>query len=354
MKVKTEDLKAAFAVVDNVAVNPVLETSQFVRIRQDGPRLSLALTGSMWSESSLQGATTGGKWAEFADRRLVKAFLSSCSSKEVDVFFKPKEKLTLKGDQRLEVASHATVPGYESWSPKAPFALSAEQRSILAAAVRYLPLGTAGTENMNGVWFGRDMVVATDSMSMLGFYGVPSKTAYVVPAETAVFLSANDAKVSVDEDGVGAAITNYGYVYQPRSTQLDAYPHAAAREQLDEGLKARPMLSLAADELLGVLRIASQFMFDKGESCRIEMQGKDMLVTVDMAAGKFQRAVKVSGSLPMPVDVAAKRIMPWLEHAGTNAVEYAHLTSMGPHKIDCSMLRFTDGKRKNVMLVSDL
>ncbi len=346
MKVKTEDLKAAFATVDNVAVNPVLETSQFVRIRQDGNKLSLALTGSLWSEASLPGVTTGGKWTEYADRRLVKAFLSSCSSKEVDVFFKPKEKLTFKADQRLEIASHAAVPGYESWEPKSPFALTTEQKSVLVTAVKYLPINMAGTENMNGVWFGKDVTIATDSISMLGFYGVPSKSDFVLPADAAMFLSANDAKVSVDDDGVGAVMSS-GYVYQARSTQLDAYPHAAARAQLDAGLKVKPMLSLAASDLLNVLRIASQFMFDKGESCRIEMQGKDLLVTVDMAAGKFQRTVKVAGALAMPVDVAAKRIMPWLEYAGSTHVEYAKLTN-------CSMLRFTDGKRRNVLLVADV
>lgn len=347
MKVKLEELRAAFAVIDNVAVNPVLETSQFVRIRQDGARLMLALTGSLWSEASLTGATTGGKWTEYADRRLLKAFLSSCSAKEVDVFFKPKEKLTFKADQRLEVASHASVPGYESWAPSAPFALTAEQRVTLAVAIKYMPLNMAGTENMNGVWFGKDLVIATDSISMLGFYGLASKTAYVVPAETAAFLSANDAKVSVDDNGVGAAITDFGYVYQPRSTQLDAYPHAAARDQLDAGMKAKAMLSLAAGDLLGVLRIASGFIFDKSEACRIEMQGKDLLVTVDMAAGKFQRTVKVAGALPMPVDLSAKRVIPWLEHAGDKNVEYAKLAN-------CSMLRFTDGKRRSVLLVADM
>jgi hypothetical protein len=347
VNIKVEDLKAAFAVIDNVAVNPVLESSQFVRIRQDGDKLTLALTGSLWSEATVKGVTTGGKWIEYADRRLLKAFMSSCSSKEVDVFLKPKEKLTFKADQRLEVASHAPVQGYESWAPKAPFALTTEQRSVLAAAVKYLPLNMAGTENMSGVWFGKDCIIATDSISMIGFYGLASKDVYVVPAETAVFLSANDAKVSVDDDGVGAAITNYGYVYQPRSTQLDAYPHAAARAQLDAGLKAKPMMSLAADDLLGVLRIASGFIFDKNESCRIEMAGKDLLVTVDMAAGKFQRTVKVAGALPMPVDIAVKRIMPWLEYADDKHVEYAKLAN-------CSMLRFSDGKRRNVLLVADV
>lgn len=347
MKVKTEELKAAFSVVDNVAVNPVLETSQFVRVRQDGNKLSLALTGSLWSEASLTGVTTGGKWTEYADRRLLKAFLTSCSSKEVDVLLKPKEKLTFKADQRLEVASHAPVLGYESWIPKAAFDLTDEQKLILATAVKYLPQNMAGTENMNGVWFGKDSVVSTDSISMLGFYGVASKDVYVVPAETAVFLSANDAKVSVDDNGVGAAITNYGYVYQPRSTQLDSYPHVAACTRLDAGLKTKPMMSLAADELLDVLRIASGFIFDKNEACRIEMQGKDMLVTIDMAAGKFQRTVKVSGALPMPVDLALKRVIPWLEYAGALHVEYAKMTN-------CSMLRFTDKKRRNVLLVADV
>ncbi len=346
MKIKTDELRNAFALIDNVAVNPVLEQSQMVRVRQDGDKLTLALTGSMWAEATVKGVTTGGKWTEWADRRLLKAFMSSCSSKDVDVFLKPKEKLTFKADQRLEVASHAPVPGYESWVPKAAAALAPEVRAILSTAVKYLPLNMAGTENMNGVWLGRDCVIATDSISMLGFYGVVNKSDTIIPADAAVFLAANDAKVSVDADGVAAVLPG-GWVYQPRSTQLDSYPHAAARAQLDAGLKAKPSITLAANELLDVLRIASGFIFDKSESCRIEMQAKDLLVTVDMAAGKFQRTVKVDGALPMPVDVSVKRVMPWLEFAGTARVEYAKMPN-------CSMLRFADGKRRNVLLVADV
>lgn len=346
MKVKAEELKAAFAVIDNVAVNSVLEQSQFIRIRQDGERLTLALTGSLWSEAVVKGATTGGKWTEFADRRLLRAFMSSCSAKEVDIFFKPKEKLTFKADQKLEVASHAPVPGYEAWKQMPATELFSEDRASLTAAVKYLPQNMAGTENMNGVWFGREHIIATDSISMLGFYGASNKSEFVMPAEAALFLAANDAKVAIDADGVGAVLPT-GYVYQPRSTQLDSYPHAAAKAQLDAGLKAKPSITLAADELLDVLRIACGFIFDKSEACRIEMQGKDLLVTVDMAAGKFQRTVKVAGSLPMPVDIAAKRIMPWLEFAKSAQVEYAKMQN-------CSMLRFADKKKRNVLLVADV
>ena len=346
MKIKVEELRTAFGVVDNVALNPVLESSAYVRVHQDGARLSFALTGSLWSEASLQGTSQGGKWTEYVDRRLLKAFLASCSATEVDVFFRPKEKLTFKADQRLEVAPHAVVQGYESWAPKTSFDLTADQKSLLATAVKYLPQNVGGTENMNGVWFGSGIAIATDSISMLGFYGAPVKENFIVPAETAVFLSAHDAKVSVDEDGVGASLAS-GYVYQPRSSQLDTFPHEAAKAQLDAGLKAKSSMTLSASELLGTLNIAVQFVFDKAEACRIETKDGRLLVTVDMATGVFQRAVKATGTLSLPVDLALKRVIPWLEYAGSSQIEYSKMAN-------CSCFRFTDKKRRNVLLVADV
>ena len=355
MKIKTEELRAAFTAVDNIAVNPVLESSQYVRVRQEGDKLTLALTGSSWSEASVKGATGGGKWTEYADRRMMKAFMASCSGPEVEVLYKPKEKLTFKAGQRLEVASHAPVPGYESWLPKAAAALSAEHRSALTAAVKYLPLNMAGAENMAGVWFGKDMMIATDSISLLGFYGLASKAEYVMPADVAMLASSSDAKVAADKDGAAAVLPG-GYVYQPRSAQLDSYPHAASKAMLDVALKSKAQVTLAAPELLDALRIASQFIFDKNEAACIESASSGgLLITVTMATGVFQRTVKASGRLDAPVDVAVKRIMPWLEFAGSAQVEYAHMElQVAGGAQTCSTFKFTDGGRINVLLTSDI
>ncbi len=66
MKIRLEDLKAAFAVVDAVAATPVAESSQFVRLDNDGVSLKLTMTGLLWAESKVPMIDAKGKWRDKA------------------------------------------------------------------------------------------------------------------------------------------------------------------------------------------------------------------------------------------------------------------------------------------------
>ena len=105
MKLSTEDFRTAFKLIDAVPISPVLESSQYARIRQDGNTLSMTLTGALWAEATATGVSQGGKATAYVDRRLVKTFLGTASDADTEVLF-AKDKLTMKSGQRLELCTH--------------------------------------------------------------------------------------------------------------------------------------------------------------------------------------------------------------------------------------------------------
>src|SRR5215469_13000305 len=161
MIVKTDELRAAFKIVDNVPINLALESSQYLKIRQEGNKITLSMTGALQAEASISGQSQGGKWTAYVDRKTFRSFMSTASEPEVELFY--KDKLTMKSGQRLELALHATVTGYESWSPKSAFDLEDDQTAFIRMAVKYLP-NIAGTEECEAVYFDKDRIIVTDKI----------------------------------------------------------------------------------------------------------------------------------------------------------------------------------------------
>ena len=349
MKVQKEDFQEAFKMCDAVQASPVLETSQFIRLKQNGKELSLSLTGSLWAESKVSASEGTGKWTAWIDRRALKAFLNTAIGVEVELFY--KDKLILKSGQRLEVALRSAISGYETWTPTTTFDLTDDQKAVLKTAVKYLP-NAAGAENLEAVYFGSDIIV-TDSLFMLGVMESSVKNAFFLPSEVARFLTANGGSLAVDKNGIGVSLGS-GFVYQPLSSKLKNYPVDKCKAALQEGLDTIAVARVRASELLSALSVASQFLIDKLESATAVFKGSSIILTVDLSASKFQRIVPtlVTGaSLDAPVSWPLRKIIPWFEYAVSVKddieIEFAKTSN-------ASAFRFEDGPRKNVFLSADV
>lgn len=350
MKVKTDELRAALKIIDNVPMNLVLESSQFVKLHQEASKLTLSMTGALQAEASITGQSQGGKWTAYVDRKTFKSFISTASDPDIELFY--KDKLTMKSGQRLELALHAAITGYESWSPKSSFDLEDDQKSFLRMAVKYLP-NIAGTENCEAIWFDKERIIVTDKIFMIEVTGSLVKNNFLLPPDVARFLSSTPEKIAIDKTGVGAALSN-GFIYQAKSSQLDTYPIDTIRSVLIDGAKSPTMFKVKADEFSSALKIAIQFIPDKSEGVTIQSKDQSILMTVDSNSSKFQRTVKstVSGNLQTPVSIPARKLCHWLDYAGPHELEYARISTAKISNV--SVFRFTDKTRKNILIVADL
>lgn len=347
MKVKTDELRSAFKVTDCVPISEVLESSQYLKIRQDGDKLILSMTGIVQTEASVKGQSQGGKWTAYIDRKIFKTFISTASEPETELFY--KDKLTLKSGQRLELALHSQISGYESWAPKSSFDLTDEQRSFLKMAAKYLPT-TAGTESCEAVCFDKDRILVTDTIYMIEIKGSIVKTNFKMPPEIVKFLNGTSEKVVVERTGVGLALSN-GFLYQSLSSNLDNYPFDACVNVLTIGSKATTILKFKADEFAEALKIACQFTPDKTSAVAIETKDKSIIMTTVTNTGKFQRSVKATGTLTDSVNLRAHKLIPWLEYATDNEIEYSRIDL---NKASASVFTFTNNKCENTLVIADL
>lgn len=353
MKAKLEDLRSAFALVDAVPSIAVSESGQFVRLVAHKKALKLALCGTLWAEA--QAATDATEdWSAYVDRRLLKPFLATAAGDVVEIANAKDGGLVLRAGQRLEVAPHAEIAGYEQWTPKSALEPSDTVLAALRTAARYLP-NVAGSEHVDAVWFGKGYgVVATDTLLMTAMLdGAVVEAEYFVPAAVAAALAtAPGAKLAAEKTGMGAVFPN-GYVYQSYSADLDRYPKAKCRDAIDAAAKAPLQFTVPAAELASAVSVAAQFLFDGGESARLSMaKSGNLLLAVDTSAGKFQRTLiakqsKLKDALQWPI----KRILPWLE-----AMEAAQPGCV----VECarmenaSVLRLAHNKQRYILLFADM
>jgi len=343
MKISIEEARAALAVCSNVAVSPSAESSQYVRLRVNKSELTMTLTGLIWAEARVTG-NEGGVWTAFAERRAFKAFLDTATGKDLELFY--KDKLVLRSGQRLEVAPHTPITGYESWVPKSVISLTAEHKIALKTAVKYLP-DMAGSDHVNAIWFSKELgVVSTDTLFMMRVGG-PVTSDFFLPASVASVL-ANDGQVGVDTSGIGAVLNN-GVVYEPLVADLDKYPKDGCVKMLTAGGKVKPLATVKACDLLEVLRTASMFLLDNNAVVTMETTKGRLSATVNLTTGKFQRTIAVIGAGPGldgPTNWLAKKIIPWLEYVvfanAAAEVKIAKIPGAGVLRADASTLVFSD------------
>lgn len=309
MKVKLDEIKSAFDLVNVVPAELITESSQFVRITQRKRILTLALTGTIRAEAHAS-SDVDGDWVAYADRRAMAAFMATASGTDVDVVATDK-KLTLRAGQRLEVAAHAEVPGYESWTPGKAEAMADWVPTALLAA-KYLP-ATPGAEHVGAVALLQGVgVVATDTLFVMADQTAKPKRDIMIPSSLMGALSAESA-IS-EANGATGLVTKIGWVCQPVSVDLERFPRARLCEIIDQAKKAKTQVRVAAAELHAAVSTASQFLFDKAEAIDV-VPGKTesaIAVSVDTGTGAFTKALRVNGALKSSMVWSAKRLLPWL------------------------------------------
>jgi hypothetical protein len=350
MKVSAKDLRAAFDVCDAVEAES-LDSSLFVRINQNAKELSLTLTGDLWAEGRATGSEGNGKWTAYVDRNLLKAFLATAiPSGEVTLLLKD-DKLTLKSGNKLELALHDAINGYESWKPTNKYDVSAELQRIIDTSTNYLSV-VAGTENVDAINVQTDCVVVTNTTYLLGFLGRSFPTNVLLPPKIAAFLAKNGGKLAADKNGVGVA-TDHGCVYLPISSKLAKYPLDGCKKRLAESAKQPTSIIVSAQGLLTVVEYASQFLkVNKSDTGVVISQDKGLLLTIPLDTGVFQRTIPATIKTALPeVQWAVKKSIPWLKLAvATDSemkVEIARIKG-------ALVFRFNHQKKQYLFLSADM
>jgi hypothetical protein len=349
MKLKTDEVRATFAMVDAVPAMPAVESSQFVRMAHQGKVLTLSLSGMLWAQASLKTGDDG-KWQFFADRRVLKAFLATAKGTEIDFACKGTQ-LVLKAGQTLDIPSHADVAGYERWTSARTFTLPDEWLAALETLVRYCP-NIPGMEHVDAVSFEKGWgAVSTDTMVMAAVLDDKAVWTLLMPSGVAGLIKQfPGAKLCADKTGFGV-VTGAGWVYQPMNDSLKKFPMAKIKQTVEDAAKVKPVATMLVSDLSAALTDAVAFLLDANESAQVTV-GKDaLLVTVDVHGGKFQRTVKATGSgTQAAVRWPVKQLQAWLAYLSSvkSDAEIGYAKEPGMNILLCKL-----GERQTVLVFAD-
>ena len=312
MKIKLEELRAAFAVLDAVSASPAFESSLFVRFHNEKGKLSLSMTGTLWSHMALKGE---GTWEWFVERRLLKAFLKTASG-DVDLELKDKY-LLLRAGQQLKVPAHVAIGGYESaWKPKSEFDLTDDHRKLLPTMSRYRT-DLAGMEYVNAIRFAPGFgVLGTDTIFIALEQDSTLKGDLLMPPEIAeLALNYPQAKIGFDGSGVGLVFPN-GFVYQPLNDELSRYPLEKIKGVASGMMKSKPQATLLVDDLHSSLSAMKEFLLEQSvDKANVTPDKGRVVLSIIVGGSKIQRGVPLqSGAVTGNPGWVIERMLPWLSH----------------------------------------
>jgi hypothetical protein len=343
MKIKLEEVRKAFSILDAVTATPAFDSSTFVRFRCEKNKLTLAMTGTLWVAFTLKGE---GTWEWFVERRLLKAFLKTAVG-DVDIEMKDKF-LLLRAGQQLKIPQHAAISGYETWVPKTEFALTDAHRALLPTLVKYCS-NLAGMEYVNAIRFAPGFgVLGTDTIFIAMEHDLKAKEDLILPPEIAALALSNPtAKLCFDNNGAGLDFGN-GFVYQPFNDELKRYPLDKLKEVALEVFKSKPSATLMAAELHETLSAMKEFLLEQSaDKAAITPDTNRLVLSIVVNGSKIQRAVALkSGVVEGKPSWVIERLLPWLGYVKQldpdAELEYIALRDMSAFRYQNSMIVFAN------------
>ena len=362
MKLKLEDLRAAFAIVDTVAPNPAAEASQFIRLSVGGGNLTLSLSGILWSSASLP-LPEKLEWEFYADRRVLKSWLSTARKDEIDIACKDG-KLSMRCGQSLDIPTHDLVAGYEQWQAGKTFSFPEEWQSILDSLRNYCPAPGTGMEHVECCWFQKDWGAMATDLNVVAVVldektpwtlMLPTAMAGVIKQFPAAKLCADTHKVDHPFTGKPEAVYGFGavvpggWIYQVLDDALKRYPSTGIKDRIAAAIAVvDPLASAKVQDLSDAMQACSEFLLDGNETAMATPANGSLMIAVDVHGGKFQRRVLANCKAAEGIRWPVKQIAPWLQFCSGRAesVEWVRLK-------EASALRCSGDGQTYVLVFAD-
>ena len=315
MKIKTDDLRAALSVIDNVAPNSFMDSSTYISLSAVGGKLYLKLTGILRASANV-AIPNSEKWQAYIDRKMFRSFIGT-ASEEIEITYSDKQ-ISLSAKQSLNVPTHAPIVGYEVWKadPKAKqVTVTSAHVNAIKSLSAYKPTAP-GMEHVAAICFDakHTMAFATDTIFMSAMTDKAFSHNWLLPIEAAGVVAklATSGNTVVDKTGVGVQLTN-GWIFQPQPTTLDSYPTTQCLQVLNNASSLKPLATVTAGDLQQVLKAATEFVTSSLLPMVIAADKNAVSISVDVHGGKFQRSVdaKVTGKVA-GVQWPSHGVLPWV------------------------------------------
>ena len=319
MKLTTQEIQAAFKIVDQVDTQPGLASSQFVRLEARKAVLHLSLTGLCIGQATCPILEPGTDWTWYLDRRVLQAFLSAAKSKTVAVEVQKDRILWKSGRQRITATAMAPVAGYSVWdgTKGSKLPLTPELSKELALHAQYAPT-TATTDHLSAVCLCAGYgILASDSFVVAAGLNKAHVANFRLPSLLAGKLT-TDGTVLADKTGAGIRYPQ-GYLYQPMADNcITGYPLKKITQVVAANAAVKPLLKVEAKVLLEALEQLKSYIFGTATDVHMgcspsKVTGQAALV-LDVIQGQAQTSMVAEYTGDFKLSWEISKLLPWVTY----------------------------------------
>ena len=317
MKVESEALKAAFDLIDTVPLNPVLPTSQFVKMEAAKSILRLRLAGIACAEAK---TTCEGEISFHVDRRALGTFLTRATGTIICESGKGGMLLRTSGNRLTvaEVAEPGSYPDLKPSSKMEKLELDGPALSMLSSYCKTVTdshLEVVCLRNKFGSF-------ATDSLSVASILepSINGEDVLVPRFIAAMIEKMKGSELLVDTKGAMLQ-SKLGRVYQPLPASDKPYPIEQTKNVLEAAKKELAIFGFKAEDMLGALKHLSGFLWAvQGTAviyCHPDATAKRARLKLDAQAINAECSVAArffKGKAPEKLALESTRLFPWLEY----------------------------------------
>lgn len=321
MKIRTEDLRAAFQLLDHVPQMDTIESSRFIRCLSIDDNMVMHLAGTLTGFSNIK-VKNGSKLKFHLDRKALGGFLAAATGDEITM--QSGDKILLQqGRNKLEVAKPADVGGYAN-PPEIKkgkrLELTPEEFTRLQMLTKYIPRKSiderySALQGIKGFGW-----LAMDGMVMTAWKcDIDSNTA--IPG--ALFQAMQEGDEFSLHDGVAVCKTKAGILSQSLHADLSLFPIDKTKGVAEKSFAAKPVAEVQMEAWLNALRYFEGFPMEDAY--------------LDCEAGKAQLQLRLSGpGIKVETVIPAKvtgttekmrwelsKLSPWAAAVGSKIIRVA-------------------------------
>lgn len=321
MKIQTEELKAAYRLLNNVPQVDILETSRFLRCNTTERSMEIQLAGILIGFATVK-VKDGTKLKFHLDRSALGGFLAAAHGEEITLQTGDKIQLQ-QGRNKLEVAKPAEVAGYGQRPSSKGKVLEFDPETFarLQTLAKYIPK-KGNDERYSALQGVRGLGwMATDGLTM-AVWKCPVGSSIAIPG--VLWQAMKDGDEFSLNEGIAMCTNPSGVLYQPLHADLTAFPVEKTKTIAERAFQAKAIVQMTMEDWLNALHYFQGFP-NEGAFVECDAGKSQLTLKVSTPNIKAETTVpaKIQGSLPNKLSWELAKLLPWAEDIDAETVYLA-------------------------------
>lgn len=330
MKIKTQELREAFKLIDFVPFIDAVESSRFVRCVTTENRMELHMASGIFGFAEIK-VREGNKEKFFLERNALNGFLQAAKDGEEITLQTGKKHVLQQGRNKLELATPAQVSGYAvrpSGNNDQHLEFTAEEYAKLRMLYKYVPRKSvderySALQGIKGFGW-----IATDGLVLCAWKAGNIVQNTTIPS--VLWQTMAEGEHFLIYGTIAVCKNTIGMLGQPLHNDLNAFPTDKVKGVAEQAFNAKPIVEVETAAWLEALRYFQGFSSGDGARVECELAKGQLSLRLSALGIKAETVVtaKVVGKSEQPLRWDLAKLIPWATGVGSKVIRLAVLENV--------------------------